>query len=578
MKRREIYDTFKIHLPNFTKYCIYYVILSVFLVGLSLITPLLYKKIIDDVMVNHNFQILWWICLGYVLIYLMETMLMGFKTIVVSKYINKVKFKLQRKIWKNYTNETFSKLHTIEPMDIKKRIDEDVPNFEILLNKHLLDYFILGFKIIIYVVVLLLISWKLALFTLLLTPFSLFISALLGKKIKPFYEKEYVLRTDLEHKLEGYFKYWKEIRLNNIINSKVDDFSQSWRKFGEFRTVMHNYNFMNSFVQSANNMFVTNINIYILGGILIVYDNLSIGNLLIFIMYFQVFFQNIDEFNRSRVEVNKLYPSMERLKSLIYQKKTYSTANKRFRRLTGEISFQNISFRYHASTEFVIKNMSFTIKEQEKVAIVGASGSGKSTIIKLFLGIESPQEGSVLIAGQDYTLLDPRDISKNISVVMQDPIIFNSSIKENLLIANPKSSDQEIVNACKIAQLHGFILTLPNGYETMAGESGVMLSGGQKQRLALARALLTESNILIFDEATSAIDHATETELLVAVSLIAKEKTTITIAHKLSTIVNSDRIIVVEKGEIVGEGTHKQLYGKNTTYDKLYSDLIHDEV
>lgn len=240
-------------------------------------------------------------------------------------------------------------------------------------------------------------------------------------------------------------------------------------------------------------------------------------------------------------------------------------------KLNGNIAFKNVKFGYDEN-KLVLKNISFTIKENEKVAFVGKSGAGKTTIFNLINRLYRCNKGQILLDNYDINDLTCDSIRNNIAVITQNPYIFNFSIKDNLLIANENASMKEIREACKLACIDDFIMKLPNKYETILGENGVILSGGQKQRIAIARALIKRSNIILFDEATSSLDNQTQNEIKTAIDNLKDNHTILIIAHRLSTILDASTIFVVEDGKITCSGDHKYLLKNSKIYNKLYKN------
>lgn len=249
------------------------------------------------------------------------------------------------------------------------------------------------------------------------------------------------------------------------------------------------------------------------------------------------------------------------------QKETFGT--KHLNHINGDFEFQNVSFAYEEN-EPVLQDINFKIKANETVSFVGKSGSGKSTIFNLLCKLYEPNSGTITIDGHDIKTLDKDSIRGNISIINQSPYIFNMSIRENLTIVKEGLTEEEMIEACKLACLHDFVMTLPNGYDTIVGEGGVSLSGGQRQRLAIARALVQKTEIILFDEATSALDNETQRDIQTAIENMQGEYTILIIAHRLSTVINSDRLILIEDGKITGTGSHKELLKTNKSYQKLY--------
>jgi ATP-binding cassette subfamily B protein len=237
---------------------------------------------------------------------------------------------------------------------------------------------------------------------------------------------------------------------------------------------------------------------------------------------------------------------------------------------SGNIAFNNMSFEYIEDHE-VFTNFNLDIKSGEKIGLVGHSGSGKSTITKLLLRFADVQEGMITIDGQNIRNITQDDLRNCISYVPQESILFHRTIKENIAYSEPGATDEEIIAAAKKAHAHEFISGLQHGYDTLVGERGVKLSGGERQRVAIARAMLKQAPILILDEATSSLDSVSESYIQEAFGELMKDKTTIVIAHRLSTVQKMDRIIVLDKGKIVEEGTHKELLKKDGVYADLWN-------
>ena len=236
----------------------------------------------------------------------------------------------------------------------------------------------------------------------------------------------------------------------------------------------------------------------------------------------------------------------------------------------GAITFENVSFHYRPDRP-IVKNLNLTIRPGEKVAIVGASGAGKSTLVKLLFRFYDPNEGRILIDGQDIRGICQHSLRRLIGIVPQDTVLFNQSIFENIRYGNPQASDAEVEQAIELAHLKDFINELPEGAATTVGERGLKLSGGEKQRVAIARTILKRPPILVFDEATSSLDSTSERSILSALQEISQGHTSMVIAHRLSTIVDADKIVVFDHGSVVEQGSHEDLLAQNGRYAELWS-------
>lgn len=307
------------------------------------------------------------------------------------------------------------------------------------------------------------------------------------------------------------------------------------------------------------------------------FDVIKVSSLIAIFMYKDRLFTSILYLAWTERQLKEFALSAERIFEVIDHSKfkLEHYGNKRVNELSGKIEFKNVYFKYEKDS--VLKGVSFNIEPKDTVAVVGKSGSGKTTIVNLISKIYEVDKGSILLDGNNINDLDKYSIRNNISVISQKPYLFNMTIKENLLLVSPDASQKQIENVCKICELHDYIMNLPKKYNTLVGEGGVTLSGGECQRVAIARALLMKTNIILFDEATSALDNETQENIQKAINNISSEYTMIIIAHRLSTIKNCNKIIVIDDGKVSGIGTHNELYKNNEIYKSLYEKELRRE-
>ena len=311
--------------------------------------------------------------------------------------------------------------------------------------------------------------------------------------------------------------------------------------------------------------------IFILISVYFITNNLlEISSFLIIFLYKNKVLDLINYISEIREKLADGKVSAQRVFDIItyesFSKEIYGDLN--IKNIQGSIEFKNVKFKYDSNSLF--ENLNFKINSNKMVAIVGKSGEGKSTILKLINKSYSANDGEILIDNYNINTLSEETIRNNISVVSQSPYIFNLSIKENIKLANPEATDKEVEEVCKKAQLHDVIVEMQDGYDTIVGENGVILSGGQKQRLAIARALIKKSKIILFDEATSSLDNNNQEKIKNIIKNLSKNHTVIIVAHRLSTIIDSDCIFVLDNHGIIDSGTHNELIKKCSEYKNLY--------
>ena len=566
---------FKQYVKKHLKRIFIALILSLIVAGSTAGIAWLLDPAVKKIFIERNEVLAWSIPLLIIIAFSSKGLSLYFARINIIRVGEEVAGELQKKIANNIL---LSDIQTLDNRHSGKYISNvmfDTKHVQNVVSTGILNLMKDSFSVIALVSLMFYQNWKLALFAILMMPLAAGLAKSLGKRIGKATTKAGESSGNLASFLTEIFKgskmiriYQKENKENEKARQVIDDLVEKNIKIGG--VMIRATPIMEILIGFMIAGFI------VISGRLISSGELGVNNFFSFLAAMMLAYQPIRSLATINMSAFQGAAAFKRISKIIDKKIDIqeNTDNPQLNLKNSEIKFSNVGFKYETTHEKAIKNISFCIKGNTMAAFVGHSGAGKSTIINLLPRFYDPQEGKIEVDDQNIKNVSLKSLRKNLSMVSQDVILFDDTVKNNIAYAKDNASQAEIEKACKYAAADEFIKKLPQGYDTLIGENGVRLSGGQKQRISIARAILKESPIILLDEATSSLDADSEEIVQNAILNLTKNKTTLVIAHRLSTIHNADKIFVLKNGKIQNSGDHDYLIKNCHEYQSLYKKQL----
>ncbi|HYE10190.1 MAG TPA: ABC transporter ATP-binding protein [Patescibacteria group bacterium] len=531
--------------------------------------PLVWGKLIA-ILVFRDISTIHFLIVNLAAITFIELLVSLFQTYLFS-YINKgITLKIKSEMYNRIINLSLEIFDKMKIGDFMSRLNGDATTVSDIITNQLMGALVNILKAIVVGIVIFKINAVMALIVVLSFPLSYLVFYRFGKILRQKNMEIKALNDKYYSFTQQSFAGMREIKSQGLKKYCFGAFTQiiTIQKLKHINMALNNsMAILLSGILSAT----SNIMVIIVGTYFILHNSMPLEYLIAFTAYSNQFSNSLLSITSLNASIQQALVSLERIFEVI---DSFYSHNEKFGSLRkisieGNISFENVSLTYGGRNQ-ILNNISLKINKYQKTAIVGRSGSGKSSIINLLLRFYEPDSGCIKIDSININEYDEETLRSQISVVMQEPYLFNMSIRENLLAANENSTDDIIIEACKQACIHDYINMLPEKYDTIIGENGVNFSVGQKQRIAIARCLLKDAKVILFDEATASLDNESTYSIINTLKNVSSNHTVVIIAHRLMSITDADNIILIDDGILVGQGNHEYLVKNNTYYQRLY--------